>query len=184
MAQISPLEKKLKNGQILSLSSPKGGEGLEILRVVKQIMNEGEYLLTEPDEFIVTVEQEEDMIESFLEHPDKLIILPRIDGRMVGMTHFDCGTRRKTAHQGSFGTSVLREFCGIGVGQAMLDALVTWARANPRLEQLRLEVYSKNIPAYSLYRKTGFIEEGRKLRGIKTRDGLYDDMILMALPVK
>lgn len=184
MAQISPLQKTLKNGQILTLSTPTGGEGEEILQVVKQILGESEYLLTEPEEFQLTVEEEEDMVATFLEHPEKLIVIPRIDGRMIGMTHFDCGTRRKTAHQGSFGTSVLREFWGIGVGQAMLDALLDWARAHPRLEQVRLEVYSKNISAYSLYKKAGFIEEGRKLRAIKTRDEKYDDMILMAMSVK
>jgi len=46
-----------------------------------------------------------------------------------------------------------------------------------------LGVFSSNEPAIALYRSLGFQEEGRKKRG-RFVDGIYDDVILMALELK
>jgi RimJ/RimL family protein N-acetyltransferase len=52
------------------------------------------------------------------------------------------------------------------------------ALASELTRLLRPQVFEDNIPAISLYRKFGFIEEGRKRKAIKTNNG-YKDIILM-----
>lgn len=51
----------------------------------------------------------------------------------------------------------------------------------PLLEKLNLLVLASNDRAISFYKKFGFVEEGRKIREVKIRDGHYDDNILMSL---
>jgi RimJ/RimL family protein N-acetyltransferase len=48
------------------------------------------------------------------------------------------------------------------------------------LERIELGVFASNIPAIKLYEKAGFVVEGVKKKARKL-DGVYDDMIQMAL---
>ena len=45
---------------------------------------------------------------------------------------------------------------------------------------MSLNVYSKNVTAFALYRKLGFVVEGTRVRG-KKLDGEYDDVHMMAI---
>lgn len=184
MANLTPIIKKLKNGTEVTLCSPQPGDGAELLAVMRTVMAESKYLLTEADEFNYTVEQEEEMIKAFLDHRDKFLITPKINNKFVGMLDFNIGSRRRIKHQGELGMSVATAYQGQGIGQLMLETLITWAKTQPQIETLRLSVASKNLPAYSLYKKIGFVEEGRQLKRFKFKDGTYDDLVLMALPLK
>ena len=180
MAKFRPTTKISKSGHEVLMRSPEVGEGADLLAYVKHTMANSDYLLTEADEFTYTIEHENDMIKSYGEHPDKLILTPRIDGKIVGMMDFTVGHRRRASHQGELGTSVHPDFRGQGIGQMIMDALIEWAEQNENVQCLRLRVFSKNTPAISLYKKCGFVEEGRQLKAIKFADGSYDDMLLMA----
>lgn len=180
MAKLEPVSFTAKNGKKVILRSPKEGEGAELLETVRRVLASSEHLLTEPEEFKYTEEQENDMIRTYLAHPDKIIIVPECEGKIVGMLDFTVGSRRRNSHTGDFGTSLLPEFHGHGIGEGMLRSLLGWARENPRVERVSLRVHSKNEPAIRLYQKVGFREEGRELRGVKLGDGRYDDVLIMA----
>lgn len=68
-----------------------------------------------------------------------------------------------------------------GIGRALMEALMRWARSNPRVEKVELQVRSSNEPAIALYRSLGFVEEGRKTRRLKLGPNAYLDDIYMAL---
>jgi ribosomal protein S18 acetylase RimI-like enzyme len=68
-----------------------------------------------------------------------------------------------------------------GVGRALMNELLSWARSNPNIEKVELQVRSTNAPALALYRSLGFIEEGRKTRRLKIAPDQYLDDIYMAL---
>ncbi len=48
---------------------------------------------------------------------------------------------------------------GKGVGRALVDAVIVWARANG-FARLRLEVVDDNAPAVALYARKGFARTG------------------------
>jgi ribosomal protein S18 acetylase RimI-like enzyme len=81
-------------------------------------------------------------------------------------------------HNGRLGMGVLAPWRGRGVGGHLLSAALAAvpARGFTRIE---LEVYASNAAALALYRRHGFIEEGRKV-GVRQLDGRTDDLILMA----
>jgi RimJ/RimL family protein N-acetyltransferase len=57
--------------------------------------------------------------------------------------------------------------------------VIAWAKEVPQLENINLRVISNNLRAMGLYRKLGFLAEGRRVREIKYSDGSYADEILM-----
>jgi ribosomal protein S18 acetylase RimI-like enzyme len=67
-----------------------------------------------------------------------------------------------------------------GVGRVLMNALLRWAEANPRVEKVELQVRSSNEAAIALYRSLGFVEEGRKTKRLKIGPHEYLDDVYMA----
>jgi RimJ/RimL family protein N-acetyltransferase len=84
-----------------------------------------------------------------------------------------------TSHVATFGMFVVASHRGRGLGSALLEEALRWARRFG-VERVELTVYPSNEAAIGLYRKFGFREEGRLVRHAKKSYG-YEDEILMAL---
>jgi RimJ/RimL family protein N-acetyltransferase len=81
---------------------------------------------------------------------------------------------------GEFGMLVDRHWRGRGVGSALLQATVDWAR-DQGLHKLCLEVFADNTTAIALYRKCGFVEEGHRGKHYRRANGELWDSIIMGL---
>ena len=78
------------------------------------------------------------------------------------------------------GMAVVREWRGRGVGSALLAAAIESARARG-LHKVSLEVFAHNGAATALYRKFGFVEEGRRVKQYRRQSGELWDAIEMGL---
>jgi len=67
-----------------------------------------------------------------------------------------------------------------GVGSALLAAAIDWARESG-LHKLNLGVFPHNTAAIALYRKFGFVEEGRQVKQYRRSSGELWDSIEMGL---
>jgi len=83
---------------------------------------------------------------------------------------------------GDIGMMVTAKWRGRGVGTALIAAGVTWARARG-LHKLALGVFPHNRAAIALYRKCGFVAEGRLVRHVRRADGQLWDLLEMGLPL-
>src|SRR6187551_1836266 len=81
---------------------------------------------------------------------------------------------------GELGMAVAREWRGRGVGSALLAAAIAWARERG-LHKLSLSVFPHNAAAIGLYRKHGFVEEGRRVKHFRRANGELWDAIEMGL---
>jgi RimJ/RimL family protein N-acetyltransferase len=81
---------------------------------------------------------------------------------------------------GEIGMCVAREWRDRGVGSALVAAAIAWARERG-LHKLSLGVFADNERAISLYRKFGFVEEGRRIKHYRRRSGELWDSIEMGL---
>jgi RimJ/RimL family protein N-acetyltransferase len=81
---------------------------------------------------------------------------------------------------GEIGMMVAADWRGRGVGTALVAAAIEWARAFG-LHKLALSVFPHNDAAIALYRKFGFVEEGRLVRHVRRADGQLWDLIEMGL---
>lgn len=181
MAKTDPVTKITKSGLTVTVRNPEIGEGEELLATVRIIIEKSQHLLTLPDEFKMTVEQENDFIREQLEIPGNLMLVPVINGKIAGLLNFTIGKKRRISHYGDFGVSLLPEVQSQGVGRVLMEVFLAWAKSNPQIETVRLKVHAKNTRAIALYRKLGFVEEGREIRAMKLSPTEYDDVIMMAL---
>ncbi len=107
-------------------------------------------------------------------------LLGAFDGdALVGWCDIAGGERESLAHAGTLGMGLLPAYRGQGLGDKLIrEALVAgWARGFTRIQ---LGVLASNVRALKLYRKLGFVEEGRQRNYLRI-DGVYHDDILMAL---
>jgi RimJ/RimL family protein N-acetyltransferase len=81
---------------------------------------------------------------------------------------------------GEIGMTVAREWRGRGVGSALLASAIEWAR-DRGLHKLSLGVFAHNTAAIELYRKFGFVEEGRRIKQYRRASGELWDAIEMGL---
>jgi RimJ/RimL family protein N-acetyltransferase len=81
---------------------------------------------------------------------------------------------------GEIGMMVARDWRGRGVGSALVAAAIEWGRENG-LHKLTLSVFPHNEAAIGLYRKFGFVEEGRREKHIRRSNGEIWDLLDMGL---
>ena len=79
---------------------------------------------------------------------------------------------------GEIGMAVDRDWRGRGVGSALLQAAIDWARG-AGLHKLCLEVFPHNAAGIALYRRAGFAEEGRRVAQYRRASGELWDAIVM-----
>lgn len=68
-----------------------------------------------------------------------------------------------------------------GHGEALLRALLDWAGGQPSARKVELLVRAENAAAVALYRKLGFVEEGRLRERVRLPSGRFVDDISMAV---
>lgn len=159
-------------------------DAANLLTYIRTIAEEVGFFIIRPDEFPSTEELERKWIEDHLDHPGKLALASEAGGEIVGSLSFENGPFQRTAHSGTFGVSVRRDWRGKGIGTAMLETLLEWAEKNPLIEKVDLAVFSTNASAIELYRRLGFVEEGRRAKEIKLAPGEYVDEVLRGRFVK
>jgi ribosomal protein S18 acetylase RimI-like enzyme len=98
------------------------------------------------------------------------------EGEVIGSVHVDASRHGF----GELGMAIAREWRGRGVGSALLAAAIE--RAHERgLHKLSLSVFAHNDAAIALYRKHGFVEEGRRVKQYRRSSGELWDAIDMGL---
>jgi ribosomal protein S18 acetylase RimI-like enzyme len=80
------------------------------------------------------------------------------------------------------GMLVVEGWRGRGVGKLLLESAMGWA-ATAGAHKMALEVWPHNEAAIALYRGMGFVEEGRKVRHYRRRNGELWDSVLMGRPL-
>ena len=116
--------------------------------------------------------------KSFYAHladPDSTTFLAVLGGRLVGS--LGVTIRGGIA---DLGMMVAAKWRGRGVGSALMGACVGWAEERGA-HKVTLEVWPHNVAAQNLYKKHGFVEEGRFRRHYRRRNGELWDAIRMGL---
>lgn len=149
----------------------------------RKVYGEGRNLLTAPEEFHVTIEEE---VKWLQDNKDKgyLTLIAEKDSKIIGMLNATKGSRKRVQHICMFGISIQEEYCNNGLGSNMIAQLLDWAKRDAEIEKVCLEVFAHNERAIHVYKKLGFKIEGRKERHVKFEDGTYSDELLMGLFVK
>ncbi|MHC4623219.1 MAG: GNAT family N-acetyltransferase [Planctomycetota bacterium] len=184
MSETPRKEHTLKTGERLTVRTAAPDDAQAILELAHIILAEDLYNIRTLEEFKMTVEAEREWIQKHVDEPGQIILLAELNGDIVGMLGFENSSRKRLAHRGTLHMSVHPQHRRNGIGTALLQSLLEWAQENPVIEKVKLAVFATNRPAVSLYRKMGFLKEGRRTKEIKIAEGKYVDEILMYRLVK
>ena len=169
----------LKNGLACTLRSPGTEDAAALLAHLKIISEQSPFVTRYADEVTMSVQEEAEFIASILSDPKQVLISGFIDGELMANLHLNqIAPREKFSHRADLGISIIEKYCGLGLGTVLREAAIDTARS-AGLEQLELEVATKNARAVALYKKLGFQIYGTQPNTFKNRDGSYNDFYLM-----
>jgi ribosomal protein S18 acetylase RimI-like enzyme len=99
----------------------------------------------------------------------RVLYVAEVGGRVVGAADVRSSPFKKEAHTRTLGIAIIREFRGLGIGKALMEACLDFCRRT-EVEKVSLEVFSTNKAAISLYTRMGFelecVHRGKfKIRG-------------------
>ncbi|MDE2256459.1 MAG: GNAT family N-acetyltransferase [Xanthomonadaceae bacterium] len=107
-------------------------------------------------------------------------LVAECNGAVVGHALLDfAGPQSALAHVRTLTIVVHPPNTRQGIGSALMNALLDWARGHPQVERVELRVRATNAAAIHLYEKCGFAEESRFRRRLKLPDGSWLDDIGM-----
>lgn len=172
----------LRDGSVLQISRPRGENAAEILEYLKIVGGETHFLLMDENGLGISEEREAKILEAAYVEPRGGMHFGKINREIVCMFSLSCHPRRRLAHTGEIALSVRKKYWHIGVGSAIMEALIELAK-EASLKNVELGVYADNERAIALYRRFGFEEIGRH-RGKMYVDGEYYDEILMDLHIE
>lgn len=126
----------------------------------------------------------EKMIENMekCEYPTSIILGIKADEKLIGVIFLD---NINWISRNAYLSIVIYDtnFWGKGIGEEATKLFLKYAFEYLNLYKINLEVYEYNERAIKLYKKIGFVEEGR-LRENNMRHGKRHDVIIMGITAK
>jgi RimJ/RimL family protein N-acetyltransferase len=159
-------------------ADPGDAEGLT--RLAESVSGEPEAWLISADGEWRSVGDERRYLKALRRYPHAAVFVAErsADGAMIGRLSVARDTHPASAHVADIGLMVAKDARRQGVGRALLDAAVDWARV-AGVRKLELHVFPWNEPAITLYETFGFEREGFR-KAHYHRAGEDVDAILMA----
>ncbi|WP_426574800.1 N-acetyltransferase family protein [Aquihabitans sp. McL0605] len=147
-----------------------------IIAIREEVAGEGRWIGRElplPDDLA-------DRLRASITDGEGIYLVAEVDGAVVG----DGGLHTNGAGHAELFMALLPGHRGAGLGRALLARALAWARAQPDVHKVTLQVWPHNDRALALYRHAGFIVEGYRHRHWRRADGELWDVIEMGLLVE
>lgn len=139
-----------------------------------------EALRLHPEAFGSSLEEEQDSdLSRMIGRAPSVTLGGLVDGDLVGIAAIVVPAKIKLRHKGHVvGVYVAQPWRRTGLAAALLDCLVTDARANG-LITLTLSVTTGNIAARQLYLRRGFETYGVEPLGLRIETGFLDEELMV-----
>lgn len=183
MQKFSPKNVNLKNGLSIIIRHAEVSDAENLLKAIKVYIPQSQFIPKLESEIKLTVAQESEWIQSFLTHDNSLLLIAEHNGQIIGNIDLTANRRKIMEHTAVIGMGIINEFRNIGLGTVLLSEVINWAKQNPILELIWLQVYTENALGLGLYKKMGFIESGI-IKNFFKRGERYFDNLTMTLNIE
>ena len=173
--RFGPKEVMDKNGRKVILRNAEVEDAQALIEYLKVTTGESPFLIREPDEVTLSLEQEQNYIKAKIDAARELMLIATIDGKHIGnCSLMTIAPYKRYVHRCDVAIALYKEYCGCGIGKIMLQTVLEVAK-NIGYEQAELEVISDNHTAILLYKKLGFEKCGHFPDNMKYANGTYAD---------
>jgi RimJ/RimL family protein N-acetyltransferase len=170
--------------EIVMIRTAQIEDAQAVLDIHREVISEKDYFIAVSEEFNKTVEEHEEWIKKIIEHERETMFVADINGKVAGWIVFLSQERKRMHHTGSIAIMLQKDHRNKGIGKLLINEILSWATQHPVIEKVSLATFSTNSRAIELYKKLGFVEEGRKVKEFKFSDHEYVDDVLMYKLVK
>jgi RimJ/RimL family protein N-acetyltransferase len=148
------------------------------LQLREQIDPETKFMLLEPGERQMTIEQQRVNLQNVLATDNSTVFLAVNEGEPIGFLWANGGSYRRNHHNVHIVIGIRAAFTNQGIGTRLFQACEEWVKQRG-LHRLELTVMTHNLPGIALYQKIGFAIEGTA-RDALLVDGNYVDLYTMS----
>ncbi|MBG0325872.1 GNAT family N-acetyltransferase [Clostridioides difficile] len=170
----------LKNGVDVLIREGVREDAQSIIDFYNEVGGETHFLSFGKDEYKISLEEQENAIESAKASDNSVKLIAFIDGEIVGIATIDSNQKAKGKHVGVLGIVVKEKYWGIGLGKRLMLDLIEWCKSNGINKKITLVTNEENYNAIGLYKKVGFEVESI-LKKECYYNGVYTDLIGMSL---
>ena len=114
-----------KFGRDVELRNAEVSDAAEMIKYLKTICGETPYVIIDPDEINLTLEQEQNILQNKVDSDDELLLVALVEGKHVGnCSLMSFGDLRRYRHRCSVAIALYQEYCGLGIGRQMMDTVL------------------------------------------------------------
>jgi RimJ/RimL family protein N-acetyltransferase len=150
----------------MNIRAIRESDSEQFLLLGKALDEETQFMMLEPGERTLTIEEQTQRIKSVLAQDNQMIFVVEREDQLVGFLGAFGGTYRRNRHSAYIVIGIRQFFAGRGIGKQLFEVLETWA-VDHELHRLELTVMCHNERAVHLYQKMGY-----KIEGVK-KDSLW-----------
>jgi len=165
---------------VIRIRAAEPSDAAALCRLAEEVGHEpGGWLLT--TEMWRSVGDERRYLRAVRRHVDAAVFVAEDGGEVVGRLSVQRDQHPASRHVADLGLMVAASHRRQGIGRALLERAVAWARG-AGVRKLELHVFPWNEAALALYESVGFVREGYR-KGHYQRSGEDVDVVLMAYRV-
>ncbi|MBR7554231.1 GNAT family N-acetyltransferase [Allobacillus sp. GCM10007491] len=147
-----------------------------LIHLIKAVEDHSRYMLLEPGERKVSIDQQRNMIRQLDDH-STILVAEKEQDLLRNLMVFG-GKAKRNKHSAYIVIGIHSNHRGLGIGRLLFKEMEDWARDRD-IHRLELTVVKENIASVSLYKKMGFEIEGTKRNSLLI-NGRYVDAYYMS----
>lgn len=168
------------NKDEICISKVQPEDAQAILDYTRIIGGESHNLTFGSEGLPVTIEMEQNFIQSVLDHPINQMWKTMVHGELAALCDLNVYPRKRMKHRCELSISVQKKYWHLGIGRMCMDRMITYAKEQESLKIITIEVIEDNERAIALYTSYGFVNVGY-LQKYFNIEGTYYGAYLMEL---
>lgn len=151
------------------------------LKFSRDIVNEGEFVLTHKDEFNYNISEEKKWIAEILKNENNISLVATINDEIIGSVNILQLKGRKISHIAELNISVHKDYRNMHIGKSLLDLALNKIKRKEDIRKIILYVFENNYRAIHLYSSFGFKIEGALIDYVNLGANKFENLLAMGL---
>ncbi|WP_294343018.1 GNAT family N-acetyltransferase [uncultured Clostridium sp.] len=168
----------LKDNKELVIREIVKEDSKAIVEYCNKVAGDSDFLSFGENEFGISIEEEEKIIENIISCDNETIIVGTIDNVIVAVNMVRSTKRKRTHHVSTVSISVMKKYWNLGIGHFLMNEVIEWATNNGVTKKLSVIVRDDNEKAIDLYKKCGFVMEGVLIRDVLVKEKYYNSILM------